>query len=933
MMDPKLWERIEAICFAALERPPADRAAFLEEACAGEPELRREVESLLEQVEADPDFLETPIARVTDLAVDDAVGEAQPSRYIAEYRLVRPLGRGGMGEVYLAVHEAEGFQQTVALKVIKRGMDTDEVLKRFHLERQILASLHHPNIALLLDGGATDDGRPYFVMEHVEGLPIDEFCDRRRLPVKQRLELFQVICSAVQHAHANLVVHRDLKPSNVHVTTEGVPKLLDFGIGKVLAQGPSRITPVETRTDVRILTPEYAAPEQVRGEPVTTATDVYGLGVLLYELLTGHYPYAAGAGSLDEIERIVCDAEPRQPSAAVGLREDRRGRDGSSRTVTPDEVSQRRGTDPQRLRRKLSGDLDNIVLKALRKEPERRYASATALADDIQRHLEGLPVKARPDTLAYRAGKFLRRHGWAVAAASVVFVALGSASVWTFMQSQRVSKERDKALEIQGFLLETFGAGGADQATADTVTVRQLLDGQAAGLEASYGERPELMAAMLAVLAEGYDRLGLYREAEPLARRALAIRREIHGGQHPDVGASTNSLGWILFELDQTDEAEPLLREAVRIRRAGGKRDRAQFARALNDLAVVRLRLGDTEEAETLIREALALRLAVFGEDHRSVGVSASNLSAVLYQKGDLEGAVRMAEQALRALRSSLGPDHQRTGVVQGNLASMKAAMGDPKAAELDYRDLLERQTRVHGREHPLTTQTMFNLASVLSYQERYEEAEPLAREVLAIREATLGDDHRDVAATLIVLGRARSGQRDYEGAVAALERALAIERESYDEAQRFPESLVPLAQVYERKGDLANAERLRREAIRIYEEILGPEHLNAEIQRNRLGVVLLKRGHYQEAATALDQAHRAALRSFADHILVHTTRLNLAQAQIGLGNLDVADSLLAESQAAAEAGKLTASQENLLKGLQRRLQAKRDSLAARSPL
>lgn len=900
-MDPTRWERIESICLAALERTPDDRAVFLDEACGGDRDLRREVESLLQQLQADPTFLETPLARVADLSSVHGADQPNGARFIGAYRLVRPLGRGGMGEVFLAVHEAEDFHQSVALKVIKRGMDTDEVLRRFHVERQILASLHHPNIALLLDGGATEDGRPYFVMEHVEGLPIDEYCDAHRLPIQRRLELFQVICSAVQHAHANLVVHRDLKPSNVLVTTHGVPKLLDFGIGKVLAPSTSPVTPVDTRTDVRVLTPEYAAPEQIRGEPITTATDVYGLGVLLYRLLTGQSAYSR-TNSREEVERAVCEEEPRRPSLVV----------------------------ERHRRRRLSGDLDTIVLKALRKEPDRRYASATALADDIQRHLEGLPVKARPDTLVYRTGKFVRRHAWAVAAAATVFVALGAASLWTSLQSQRVARERDKALEIQGFLLETFGAGGADRATGDTVTARALLDGQAAGLETAYGDRPELLAAMMAVLAEGYERLGLYGDAEPLARRALTVRRTLHGGAHPDVGASANTLGWILFQLDRMDESEALLREAVSVRRAGGGRDRVQLARALNDLGVLRLELGDVDEAESLHREALALRLEAFGENHRSVGVSASNLSAVLYRKRDLDGAIASAEQALRAIRISLGPDHQRSAVVQSNLAALKAAKGDREGAEGEYRDLVERQTRVQGREHPVTVQTMFSLASVLNVQRKHAEAESLAQEVLAIREATLGNTHRDLAGTLVLLARTKAAREDEEGAIAALERALAIERASYANAPRIHASLVPLAQAYERTGDLAGAERLRRELLRTYEALRGPGHTATETHRVRLGFVLLTKEAYADAATVLGEAHRTALREFPEHTLTQTSRLYLAQARIGLGDLAAADSLLRESRLAREAGKLSANQTSTLENLERLLAARRDSLTPR---
>ena len=385
-MHPERWQRIEAICFAALERDPALRAAYLEQACGGDTGLRREVETLLEQHEKHPSFLETPIVSLAGF-VGAEPDPLPPSGRIGSYRLIKRLGKGGMGEVYLAVREVDDVRQKVALKLIRRGMDSDEVVRRFRLERRILASLNHPNIAALLDAAVAEDGRPYFVMEHVEGTELDEYCAARRLPVRERLELFQVICRAVQHAHQNLVVHRDLKPRNILVTEDGTPKLLDFGIGKVLSTDAFGDA-IETRTELRLLTPEYAAPEQLTGAPVTTATDVYALGVILYELLTGQHPYGPEAADRQDLERIILEVTPPRPSLVRS-----------------------------EIRRQLAGDLDTIVLMALRKEPARRYPSASALAADLQRHLDGLPVTARPDTFGYRAGKFVRRHAGAVSAA------------------------------------------------------------------------------------------------------------------------------------------------------------------------------------------------------------------------------------------------------------------------------------------------------------------------------------------------------------------------------------------------------------------------------------------------------------------------------------------------------------------------------------
>lgn len=366
---------------------------------------------------------------------------------MGSYEIVRELGRGGMGSVYLAVRADAQFDKRVAIKIVNRGMDTNFVLRRFSRERQILAALDHPHIAKLLDGGATEDGLPYFVMEYVEGLPVTDYCDRRKLSVGERLELFRQICSAVQYAHQNVVVHRDLKPSNILVTEAGTPKLLDFGIAKLLNPGPNAETLEQTEAAVRLMTPEYASPEQMRGLPITTASDVYSLGVLLYEILTGRRPYRLKSRTATEIMSAMCEWEPERPSAVVGRAEEfPTDEPAHARSaVSPDTVASSRATEPTRLRRSLSGDLDTITIKALRKEPQRRYASAEHLSEDIRRHLVGLPVGARPDTLGYRAGKFVRRHRAGGVAAVSVVLALSAGMGTTVWQKHVAERQRARA--------------------------------------------------------------------------------------------------------------------------------------------------------------------------------------------------------------------------------------------------------------------------------------------------------------------------------------------------------------------------------------------------------------------------------------------------------------------------------------------------------
>lgn len=441
-MTPESWQQIKRIFDEAVELAPSEQGVFLDAACGSDASLRREVERMLAADPAD-DLEESAFS-----LFERAEGAAFRGRRIGHYRILEEVGRGGMGAVFAAVRDDGEFEQKVALKVIKSGLSTSTIVRRFRHERQILASLEHPHIARLLDGGMSDDGVPFYVMEYIEGEPIEEFCRARHLGLRERLELFRQVCAAVSYAHRRLIVHRDLKPSNILVTGEGRAKLLDFGIAKVLSQGDGDTQ--GTATQLGLMTPDYASPEQFRGEPVTTSTDVYSLGVVLYELLTDALPYNLAGLRLDQMLKVVCETEPTRPSQAAAGREQRdtgfhtrpmtAATDGGAQS-TQEVISQPAVRNPQALR----GDLDNIVLKALRKEPERRYESVEQFAEDIRRHLAELPVSARPDTFAYRASKFVRRNRVAVVAASLVFLALIAGILGTAYQARVARRERERA--------------------------------------------------------------------------------------------------------------------------------------------------------------------------------------------------------------------------------------------------------------------------------------------------------------------------------------------------------------------------------------------------------------------------------------------------------------------------------------------------------
>ncbi len=877
-MNTERWAQIEDVFSRVLGSDPEGRDRHLAEACAGDSELRKAVEELLAQHDSDPDFLETPIASVAGMGS----GDNSPSdKWVGPYRLVKRLGQGGIGEVFLARVDKDGVDQFVALKIVKPGMGSDEVLERFRLERRILAGLQHPYIAHFLDAGVGNDGRPYFAMEYVEGVPLLQYCDDKRLGVRDRIGIFRLVCEAVQHAHHNLVLHRDLKPANILVDADGAPRLLDFGIAKLVT--PEAVTDSPTRTGGRMLTPEYAAPEQLTGAPVSVSTDVYGLGVLLYELLTSKRPHVSSGGDWTALQQSILTSEPLKPSAAVGREE----ADTGSRIHT----SQRR------LSRTLAGDLDTIVLKALRKEPERRYTSVSALSEDLRRYLVGLPVMARPDTITYRAKKYLKRNAIPVSAAAAVALSLIGSTVFSLDQSRRVSAERDKALEVRSFLLEMFGSTGPDQATGDTVTARQLLDQQAATLDIAYAADPILHAEMSMVLAEGYDRMGLLAEAESFAEGALGTRIEVLGPDHQDVAASLALLGWIQHEAGRSDEGEARLREAIPTLRRG--RDSTQgLARALNDFGVIRDAAGDQEEAEQLYVEALELRRAVHGDAHRAVAVTASNLSVILYRRGDYEGAVTAASEALAVMQRAVGADHKRSLIIQGNLAAMSAALGDNDAAVRVYRDLLVRSERLFGPEQANTIRVLGSLGTVLSNEGRWGEAEVVLRRSLDAQKRSLGATHPQVGLVQIRLAQVLNGAGRNAEALALSEPATEILIAGVGRNHpAVAEALETTADAVE-SSDPSRAEELHSEAIAILVERNGAEHPSTAQAQMRLADRLKKRDRHEEALVLYQQALVTFLASLPEgHPHIHRVRVRIAEANYRLERWATADSLLTAAE------------------------------------
>ncbi|MBV9082178.1 MAG: serine/threonine protein kinase [Acidobacteriaceae bacterium] len=692
-MEPEQWQRVKDVFASALECDPRERHSFLDAACGLDAELRFEVESLLESDESSGDFIEKPPPELNLLLSDERPAVAEIGKRVGAYELVREIGSGGMGTVYLAVRADAEFQKHVAIKLIRKGMESDLILNRFRKERQILASLEHPNIARLIDAGATPDGQPYLVMEYVEGQPIDHYCEMSDLSIRQRVALFRDVCAAVQCAHQSLIVHRDLKPGNVLVTPLGQPKLLDFGIAKLL-EGRQDPSPAPTRTGMPLMTPEYASPEQIRAEAVTTVSDVYSLGVILYQLLAGRYPYTRKGNSIWEVQRIVCDEDPAKPSS-VALRGPLDT--AAENVVTPAKNRLTRELRPRTVSRQLRGDLDNIVLKAMAKEPSRRYSSAEALSEDLRRYLDGEPVAAHPPTIRYRALKFARRYRTSVTAAALLFVTLAGGIVATTQQAHKAQRERERAeasferanreraradneaaaaLAVNDFLRNDLLAQASAniQARPDTkpnpdLKVRTALDRAAARITGKFDNQPLVEAAIRQTIGDTYTDLGLYSEAQTQVERALTIRRRVLGDKHPDTLTSMQKLSLLCWYRAKYSDAEPLLIQVVNTRRhLLGNANRDTLS-AMNDLALLYWYQGKSADAEPLFKTVLETRRRILGQEHPDVLSSMTNLAGLYVQQGNYASAETFFAKVLEVRNRVLGPEHPDTLLTMNNLA------------------------------------------------------------------------------------------------------------------------------------------------------------------------------------------------------------------------------------------------------------------------
>ncbi len=697
------------------------------------------------------------------------------------YRLISELGRGGMGTVYLAERADGEFRQQVAIKLLHRGGEAArQVLDRFRLERQILATLDHPNIAKLLDGGSLPDGAPFLVLELVHGDRIDRWCETHRATVRQRLELVLEVCAAVAAAHRRLIVHRDLKPANILVTEAGAPKLLDFGIAKLLEPATSGFAAAETRTGVAVLTLSYASPEQLRAEPVTTATDVYALGVILYELLTGRGPYGDAVTDFDLIQAIA-GHQPLAPSAAAGAGSPI----GANEDADPRARAQRR--------RALAGDLDAIVLKALRKEPAARYPSVEALADDIRRHLDGSPVLARRGSRIYRLGKLLSRHRVAAALSALVVLALAMLAITAVAASRRLARERDAtaherdvaarerdtARATTDFLVKLFAASDPSEARGQEVTARELLARGAGRIDRDLAGQPGVQAALLDTLGRVHANLGLYDTARAQLGRALELRQAIGQAESPEATRTLYELGWSEVQAGRFDVGEQRLREALARERRTAESSvfEAQLLSQLGAVAGYRERY---DEARGLFEQAVAMRRALPPGDDRVLEVALNNLALFQAALDRWEEAAANFRQVAAELERRYGAEHPTLAIVRANASWALAGLGDWEGAEREAAVAERTALEVLGEDHPATARARFFHGWALTGLGRFAQAEAPLRAALATRRKISASDievmqsYQGLARLLWWSGRKLAALAVLEEAAALEERAAA---------------------------------------------------------------------------------------------------------------------------------------------------------------
>jgi eukaryotic-like serine/threonine-protein kinase len=827
--------RWEELFDELVELPPAERARRLDELRAADPELAARLDRLLAADAAPTGFLDQPTLAVP-VQEDDEPPQLPPGTTVGAWRVISLAGRGGMGEVYLAERSDPAFTQRVALKVIKRGMDSQAIVRRFVRERQILARLDHPNLARLLDGGTGPDGRPYFAIEWVDGEPITSWCRRRGLDLDGRLRLIRTVCLAVASAHQRLVVHRDLKPANILVTPDGTPKLLDFGIAKLLAGEGEAEGLTLTQLGARVLTPAYAAPEQILGEPVSTATDVYALGVLLYELITGTLPHRRDQRALSALASAVEHETVERPSAAL-----------------------RRPHEDRRLARRVAGDLDLVVMTAMHRDPARRYPTAQALANDLDHFLAGRPIRARPDELGYRVRKFVGRHRLPVAAVAAGIAALVAGLVLSLWQAhaarlaaQRADAEAKRAERVKSFLVSIFQQSDPESGEGAKLSARELLERGAASIDSGLAGEPEVQAELLEAVARIETNLGLPAQALAHARRALALRQARLPPSDGRIGLSRLVLGEAQEMADVPGEAGKTYEAALPVLIAGFGGDSLEVAHARRDLAAILRTPREYDRRIGLQRQALATYVRRLGEGHVDSAETLNELAVTLELAGRYGEAEAAYRRSATLLERSLGPNSLKVATVNYDLAGLLDRLGRGAEARPLFERAIAGQRVTLGAHHLRLADSLFSYGILLMADEDFAAAEAAFSEALSI----YGPDRHETGHCLRYLGLTAMRQERYARAADLFARAAEIyQRTRGDRELDHQRALANLGWAHVRLGRVVEGRGELGAAVAALERLGGPETYEIRMPLEQLGEALTATGDADAAVATLRRA------------------------------------------------------------------------------
>lgn len=827
MNDFERWQEVKAIVQAALDLPEEERTSYLDAAYGNDADLRREVEALLAVSSTRADFFDD--FQVVPESLQTAT--FTEGEIVGSYRIVRPLGKGGMGAVYLA--EDLEHDRRVALKAMPRS--SKRLLQE---EKRLLAKLQHPNIATLYDSGQTESGFGYFIMEYVEGEPITAYCESHALSLRKRLELFLAVCDAVAFAHRNLIVHRDIKPSNILVTEEGTPKLLDFGIAKLLPSGPS------LQPETISFTEAFASPEQLQGEHTTTATDIYSLGVLLCLLLTGRLPYAAKR--YEDLPWAIRNMDPEKPSELIL----KGGLDADARPVAAPSSNARKQS------RQLRGDLDAIALRALRKDANERYHSVQELAADIRRSLTHEPVSVRSESTPYRVRKFFRRHRLAVTLSTLIFLASVGVSIWLFIlfkeaqyqrNQARIQQERSDA--IKEFMVRSFELSNPFTLNPSNLTVRDLLDKASSEANSALARQPEQQVAVLALLGYIYNDLGLKEDARRLAQSAVDRGRSRLPGTSPELADALFSLGTVETTAGNYSKAEELFRRSLSIRQQALGVTHRDYATSMYSLGTALYYQGKTKEAERLYRQSLALQRAYNPRGTDAIVKSITALALLLERSQRFEESERLYREALATARRYFGPNHPTLANILDPLAQLLTNTGRFKEAEGMHREALAITQRSVGADHPNIIPRIYNLGFLLSFQGRDAEAEQMFRQALERSRRILGEEHEYSLVIGGNLARLLSKEKKHDQALQLVSNVQARAQSVLGERHAITIGLKRhRAYILFQGGNVGAAEQQIREVIDLLNQSTTADPLEREAAKSLLADCLVARGKFAEA-------------------------------------------------------------------------------------